>query len=210
MIHNYQHIIWDWNGTLLDDLALSLDLVNALLIQRGLAPLTLERYRQVFTFPVRNYYQALGFDFFKESFDDLSVEFVTKFRSRWHEASLYPWAKAILEQVRDSARSQSLLSAHQQDTLAELVTTFDVAHLFQYLVGMKNTHVISKVDEGRRLLAMLPHRRSQVLLIGDTLHDAEVAQAIDVDCILVAHGHQSRERLQGSGVPVVDSLNELF
>jgi phosphoglycolate phosphatase len=210
MIQNYQHIIWDWNGTLLDDLALSIDVVNSLLTRRGLTPLTLERYREVFTFPVRNYYQTIGFDFVKESFDDLSVEFVTKFKFRWHEASLYPMAKIILEHVCNSGQSQSVLSAHHQDTLAELVATFDVAHLFQNLVGLENSHAISKITQGKRLLAMLPHHRSRVLLIGDTLHDAEVARAIKVNCVLVAHGHQSKQRLKQSGMPVVDSLQELF
>ena len=48
-----------------------------------------------------------------------------------------------------------------------------------------------------------------MLLIGDTLHDAEVAAAADVDCVLVAHGHQSKERLKQSGAQVVDSLEAI-
>jgi phosphoglycolate phosphatase len=209
-IDKYRHIIWDWNGTLLDDLALSIDVINSMLTQRGLALLTSDRYRDVFTFPVRNYYQSIGFDLVRESFDELSLEFVTKYKSRWHEISLYPQARVILEQIRDSGRSQSVLSAHHQETLGELVETFEVAHLFQHLVGLENSHAISKIDQGRRLLAMLLHQTSEVLLIGDTLHDAEVAERIEVDCILVDHGHQSKQRLKQSSVPVVDSLNEIF
>jgi phosphoglycolate phosphatase len=210
MIQNYQHIIWDWNGTLLDDLSLSIDIVNSMLTQRGLSALTHPSYREVFTFPVRDYYQSIGFDLVRESFDELSLEFVTKYKSRWHESSLYPQARVILEQIRDSGRSQSVLSAHHQETLVELVETFEVAHLFQHLVGLDNSHATSKIHEGRRLLAILPHQASEVLLIGDTLHDAEVAEAIDVDCVLVAHGHQSKQRLKQCGVPVVDSLSGLF
>jgi phosphoglycolate phosphatase len=210
MIQNYQHIIWDWNGTLLDDLSLSIDIVNSMLTQRGLSALTHPRYREVFTFPVRDYYQSIGFDLVRESFDELSLEFVTKYKSRWHESSLYPQARVILEQIRDSGRSQSVLSAHHQETLVELVETFEVAHLFQHLVGLDNSHATSKIHRGERLLTILPHQASEVLLIGDTLHDAEVAEAIDVDCVLVAHGHQSKQRLKQSGAPVVDSLSGLF
>jgi phosphoglycolate phosphatase len=210
MLQNYQHIIWDWNGTLLDDLSLSVDIMNSILTQRGLSPLSLDRYRDVFTFPVRDYYQSIGFDLVRESFDELSLEFVTKYKSRWHESSLYPQARVILEQIQDSGRSQSVLSAHHQETLAELVNTFDVTHLFQHLIGLENSQAISKIHQGKRLLAMLPHQASDVLLIGDTLHDAEVAEAIDVDCVLVAHGHQSKERLRRQGAPVVESLAELL
>jgi phosphoglycolate phosphatase len=210
MIQNYQHIIWDWNGTLLDDLSLSIDIVNSMLTQRGLSPLTVDRYRDVFTFPVRDYYQLIGFDLAREAFDELSSHYIAAYKSRWHECALYPQAWHLLEQVRSSGRSQSILSAHNQDTLAELVDTFAVRDMFQYLIGLENRQAISKIHQGRRLLAMLPQQASQVLLVGDTLHDAEVAQAIDVDCVLVAHGHQSKQRLKQSGMPVVDSLNELF
>jgi phosphoglycolate phosphatase len=210
VIQKYQHIIWDWNGTLLDDLALSIDIVNSMLTARGLSPLSRDGYRDVFTFPISSYYESIGFDMGKESFDELSLEFVTIYKSRWHENSLYPQTAVILEQILASGRSQSILSAHQQETLLELVETFDVAHLFQHLIGLANSHAISKIDEGRRLLAMLPHQSSEVLLVGDTLHDAEVANAIGFDCVLVAHGHQSKRRLEQSGMTVVDSLNELI
>ena len=72
MIQNYQHIIWDWNGTLLDDLSRRVDIVNSMLTQRRLSPLTLDCYRDVFTFPVWDYYQTIGFDLAREPFDELS------------------------------------------------------------------------------------------------------------------------------------------
>jgi phosphoglycolate phosphatase len=210
MIRNYQHIIWDWNGTLLDDLALSLDLVNDMLIHRGLIPLTLERYREVFTFPVQSYYESIGFDFAREAFEELSSAYVTAYKSRRHECSLYPEARIILEHVHGSGQSQSVLSAHDQETLSELVAAFDVIHLFQHLIGLENSHAISKIHQGRRLLTMLRIQASEVLLIGDTQHDAEVAQALGIDCVLVSHGHQTKNRLKQRGVPVVDSLSELL
>jgi len=79
---------------------------------------------------------------------------------------------------------------------------------YDHPIGLKNSHAVSKITEGKRLLAMLPHHRSRVLLIGDTLHDAQVAEALQVDCVLVAHGHQSKQRLKQIEVPVADSLDE--
>ena len=71
----YEHVIWDWNGTLFDDTPLCVEIMGGMLAKRGLAPLDEGRYREVFTFPVRDYYARLGFDFGRESFADLAVEF---------------------------------------------------------------------------------------------------------------------------------------
>ena len=50
--------------------------------------------------------------------------------------------------------------------------------------------------------------RACAVMIGDSLHDAEVARALGTRCILVARGHQSRETLLEAGVPVADSLRQ--
>lgn len=76
-------------------------------------------------------------------------------------------------------------------------------------IGLENSHAISRIHQGKRLLSMLSRHEFQVLLIGDTLHDAEAAEAMHVDCVLVAHS-QSKQRLKQSGAPVVDSLRDLF
>ena len=65
----YSHILWDWNGTLLDDAWLCVDVMNSMLTERKLQPLTLQRYRDIFSFPVKDYYLLLGFDFEKEPFE---------------------------------------------------------------------------------------------------------------------------------------------
>ena len=56
-----KHIIWDWNGTLLDDLDVSMAALNEVLKSEQL-PLVLdkEEYRQYFQFPVIKYYEKVG------------------------------------------------------------------------------------------------------------------------------------------------------
>lgn len=210
MIANYQHIIWDWNGTLVDDLALNVDIVNSMLAQRGLAPVTRELYREVFTFPIQDCYAQIGFDFDREPFEQLSVEFIRSYKAGWNQSRLHRNGREVLEYVRASGKTQSVLSANHQETLREYVATFEIVHLFEHLVGLDHIQATGKVEEGRRLLEMLPYDSTEVLLVGDTLHDAEVADAIGVDCVLVAHGYQSRKRLEQSGRAIVDSLNELM
>ena len=68
MNNNNFSIIWDWNGTLVDDAPVFINIMNFFLSQRNLPLITLEDYRRSFVFPVKNYYKNLGFDFSKESF----------------------------------------------------------------------------------------------------------------------------------------------
>ena len=82
MIEKYKHIIWDWNGTIFNDAGLSLELTNGLLSKRKLPVLTLEEYRNVFTFPVKDYYSLAGFDFTKESFEKVGREWMDEYEKR--------------------------------------------------------------------------------------------------------------------------------
>jgi phosphoglycolate phosphatase len=65
----FDSIIWDWNGTLLNDVEVAINSINRLLYDRNLVPLTLERYLDVFTFPVQDYYEVIGFDLINEPFE---------------------------------------------------------------------------------------------------------------------------------------------
>ena len=71
----YTDVIWDFNGTLLDDAGAGLACVEELLRRRGLPPLgSLARYREVFRFPIRDYYTDIGFDFSREPYEALADE----------------------------------------------------------------------------------------------------------------------------------------
>ena len=59
----YTHVLWDFNGTVYDDMEACLRSVNEMLSERGLPVLSAEAYREVFDFPVKDYYAKIGFDF---------------------------------------------------------------------------------------------------------------------------------------------------
>ena len=84
----YRHVIWDWNGTLLDDAWLCVEITSGLLRRRHLEPLTPERYERLFDFPVRIYYERLGFDLEAESFEEIGSEFIEEYRVRRYECRL--------------------------------------------------------------------------------------------------------------------------
>jgi phosphoglycolate phosphatase len=208
-VTRYRHVVWDWNGTLLDDLDIVVDIMNRMLRRRNLPVLTHERYRDIFGFPVRNYYEAAGLDLVAEPFAVLAEEWVAGFQARWRTARLHLQAPGVIDAVRRLGVSQSVLSAAEQTLLGEQAAHFGMADRFARLVGIDNHHAESKLARGAEWLTEVGCPLDRVLLVGDTTHDHAVAVALGIDVVLVDDGHQSRERLDRCGVPVFNSLDEL-
>jgi phosphoglycolate phosphatase len=206
----YKHIIWDWNGTLLNDTWLCVEVLNSLLGRRGRGAITEEDYRQNFGFPVIHFYDYLGFDTSTDSFEKISHEFIGDYESRWlSECRLHPDAPDVLAEMSRNGASHSVLSAAKQEALEEGIGFFGIRDHFTGLCGTDNVYARGKIDRGRHWIKTLHWDPSEVVMIGDTIHDFEVAQAIGTDCILLTHGHHNPERLEGTGMPVAHSLREL-
>jgi phosphoglycolate phosphatase len=205
----YRHVIWDWNGTLLDDLDLSIDIMNGVLERRGLPRLDRARYHAVFDFPVRAYYERLGFDFRRDSFENLSAEFIAGYDARREESQLQSGAREVLAALEHAGVTQSVLSAYRGVTLREIVGHFGLTHHFSRLIGLDNIYAHSKTELGRAWVAELGLPGNAILMIGDTLHDLEVAEAMGVDCVLVAAGHHPDHRLRRATDRVLDDLDQL-
>jgi len=116
-IVNYRHVIWDWNGTLINDVWLVVEIMNKMLKKRNLPKIDSKKYREFFDFPVMNYYSKLGFDFSNESFEKLNVEFISEYYKRFNECKLFDEAEEVLKKIRDMGISQSILSASKEDVL---------------------------------------------------------------------------------------------
>ena len=210
MIEKYKHIIWDWNGTIFNDVELCVDLINELLEPRGLKTVTLAEYKNVFTIPVRDYYAELGFDFSKESFEVVGKQWMDEYERRKFECALHDGVDNVIKKINNLGIGQSILSAYTQHTLEEMVEHFGLAKYFSHLVGLDNIYAAGKLHLGKDLMKRLGNGRGETLLIGDTLHDYEVASEIGTDCVLIANGHQSREKLETSGTVVLENVEGLF
>ncbi len=210
MIEKYKHIIWDWNGTILNDVNLCVELINWLALSRSLPPIDIDRYREVFTIPVKNYYAALGFDFEKESFEKLGRIWMDEYERRKFECGLYDGVTDLLNKINKLGIGQSILSAYSQHTLDELVDHYGLRKYFTHVVGLDNIYAASKLHLGKDLMSRLGNGKGETLLIGDTVHDFEVASEIGADSVLIANGHQSRRVLVECGSRVVDSVSELL
>ena len=116
------YVVWDWNGTLFDDVALCIQVMNGMLEKRGLPRLAgPEQYRQVFTFPVEEYYKALGFDFGREPFSQLAVEYISEYDRRALGCPLRAGAEAALAELRRRGVKQVIASASHKKALEEQV-----------------------------------------------------------------------------------------
>ncbi len=210
MRDDYSHIIWDWNGTLLNDLGWCMVCINKMLKGRGLPELNAySDYRRVFRFPVQRFYQAVGFDFDREPFEVLAQEYMALYHGPGCEnMGLHQGALALLQHWTDRKKTQVVLSASAQHHLDAQVRAAGIDARFQRLLGIGDIYARSKVDIGKAYMAEAHVRRA--LLIGDTTHDREVAQALGADCLLVAQGHQNIETLQTCNVPVFDTLDAVL
>ena len=206
----YKHIIWDWNGTLLDDAWLCVQILNRMLSDRQMKTTTLAQYQMDFDFPVISYYVKLGFDFKKESFDDIAHEYIAAYKSGQVKCRLRDGVVDIIKALKDKGFSQSVLSASQKSSLIEAMGIFGLKDFFENIEGLDDYYAHSKIDIGRKLMENLSLGSKEVLLVGDTTHDYEVACLLGADCLLLPAGHQSKERLIACGAKVCDSLDEAF
>lgn len=205
----YKHIVWDWNGTLLDDVDIVIDAMNILLKKRGLPLLDIENYRDKFTFPVKQYYEKLGFDFIKEPFEELAREYISEIGSDRYKYKLYDKAENILNAIKRKGIDQSILSACEEKKLLELVDQLGIKNYFIKILGLNDHYAISKVERGKNFLNLMGLKPDEIILIGDTSHDYEVSRELGCDCILISNGHQSHERLNMLGIKIFPSLNEV-
>lgn len=207
---HYTHLIWDFNGTILDDVHACIESANDLLRSHGLPLLrSKEEYRAQFGFPIIDYYRRLGFDFDKLPYADLAVEWVAYYLEHSKKSTLYSDIKDTLESVHAQGVSQMILSATELGMLEKQVTSLGIRPYFDELLGLENIQAYSKEEVG--LCWREEHPNARILLVGDTDHDAQVAAAMNADCILLTTGHQSRPTLEKlSALFVADSASEIL
>ena len=206
----YKHIIWDWNGTLLDDRWLCVEGINQALIKRDLPPISEDRYRKIFTFPVKEYYKKLGFDFDNEPFEIAGDEFVDYYGKNFHKAKLQKGSRILLSEIQSKSISQSILSAAMQSYLMSWIYAHKLEIYFSEIVGIDNQYAGGKIQEGIKLINKLPFKSGDIAMVGDTNHDSDVAEELNINCILINHGHVDSKRLKKTGRTVVSNLMDII
>jgi len=209
-INKYKHVIWDWNGTLINDVWLATEVMNKMLKKRNLPGIDSKKYREIFDFPVTKYYLKLGYDFSRESFEELTVEFINGYYQRFNKCKLNDGVEEVLKEISAMGIDQSVLSASKEDVLIEKIKYFGIDKYFCRIMGLENHYAESKIEKGKKWIAELNLNPQDVLLIGDTIHDYDVSKHMGCDCLLIANGHNSYEKLVKLGTGIVRSLQEII
>jgi phosphoglycolate phosphatase len=207
----FSHVLWDWNGTLLDDLRVVFSALSLTLHEFGLSPLSLERYRATVRHPMHTWLAAegiIGHD---------QVELYAQLAERFHEhylagrfgCSLHGGAAELVDRIHRSGTPHAILSAHPQDLLESGLEAYGLTHYFAGIFGARDRAGQGKHGIARQLIEELRLDCRTTVLIGDMDHDVEVAHRVGLTCYLVGNGLQAPEKLKGLGVPVFSSLDEL-
>ena len=204
----YDYLVLDFNGTIIDDVDLCLNILNHLLEERNYKKVSLEEYKHIFTFPIKNYYINAGFDLEKYSFTSISNEFISLYQKASLNCKLYEGINELIDKCNNNRIKVVLLSASQIDNLKEQTDHFGLSEKFEAILGTSTIEAASKVEIGKNYFK--DKQDKKILFVGDTTHDAEVASAIGADALLITHGHQARDiLLKANPLKVIDSFKEV-
>lgn len=199
-------IIWDWNGTLINDLNLICSVANQILARRGYQTHTVERVRELSCHPAQEWYRRMGVDFERHPFEHIVTEFHRDYSDRFNTAELHADSKSVLSDLRALGCSQYVLSAHMHTALVDNVSAHGISHYFDEILGLDSGHAHSKLENGQDLARRRKLNGNNAIMVGDSSHDAEVASVLGVPCFLVSRGLESESRLRKTGARVFSDL----
>ena len=179
-------IILDFNGTILDDLDLCFNVLNKMLVMYNHKPVTLEEYLDIFTFPVIEYYRKAGFNFDKEPFDELAPIFINNYQPNSLKCPLHEGMVDMITKWRKENKKVVLLSASKKDLLIEQLDHFNITNLFDEILGTDTINAVGKVELAIEYLEKNHVDKETTIMIGDTLHDDEIASVLGISSFLIA------------------------
>ncbi|MFF8840599.1 HAD family hydrolase [Streptomyces sp. NPDC015130] len=204
-----KHLVWDWNGTLLDDIGAVIGATNAAFAELGLETITLEQYRELYTVPVPKFYERLmGRLPTDAEWTVMDGAFHRHYWARAEGCGLTAGAAELLAARQESGLTQSLLSLAPHAELIPLVRRHGIAERFVRMDGRVDASTDGKSGHMVRHLAALALAADRVVVIGDAADDAVAAAHVGAKAVLYTGGSHSRASLERVGVPVVDSLAE--
>ena len=209
-VNGTSDIIWDWNGTLLDDVHTCVASLNAVLSRRGLPTVTCQKYREIFCFPVKDYYKKIGLDFTVEDWDLLAAEYNDTYANKSRNTPLREGTVDTLTQMHEHGIRMSVLSAANLALLEDMLEERNIRHFFAHIYGLSNLYAESKLELSRMLRDALNNTNGNMILIGDTTHDYDVALELKCKCVLITGGHQTTERLRQCNCAIVSSMSEIM
>lgn len=211
MNHQYKYslVMWDWNGTLLDDVGAAFKAVNTMLMRRGEKPIDMPRYHDYIDVPIQKFYVNI-FDLEKEKYSDVLKEYNDEYTAQMNEITLAQGALDVLSHLRNAGVRQAIVSSSEQNQLRDSVKRFELDDYFDAVLGAKDFFAGSKLERAEHYIIHNRLEPSSVLVVGDLLQDYEMAQSVGADCVLLSRGHHSEQKLRSSGATVIDEISRVL
>lgn len=207
--NKYTHIIWDFNGTLLDDVSAAVRANNEMLRRRGLKEIKdMDIFYVIADRPMWDFYREMGFDLEAEDYREVAAEWGELYREYSASASLFPGAIECLQRFSKMGISQIVLSASEENILRDQLLSLGIDGFFTEILGLETFHTIDKTIITQAWKERNPD--AVPIVIGDTENDVKTAKILSCDCILKIGGHRSPESLKKHGYMVIESFEELL
>ncbi len=203
-------VIWDFNGTLLDDAELCQDITNKHLVQFGRKPLSPEAMQLAFCHPISKYFAAMGLTLSEAQFAQQADDFHAEYEQRRGDYGLRAGVQELLSTLQNKGVRQVVLSAYPEKELHDVIEQFSLTPYFEALLGLPDRLAVSKVERGTSWMKSSGVTPSRTLLVGDTNHDFEAAQAMGTKSLLCPSGYQHVNHLIACGTEMVECLSELL
>ena len=206
-----KYIFLDFNGTVLDDIDLCLTLLNEMLYDKEKKTVSLLEYKEIFNFPIINYYKKAGFTIDGYTFEELANIFVVDYAKRnLTESKIFDDVELFVNKVKELDYKVVICSASLKPMLIDQLKHFKVFELFDDVIGLDNHYAASKLDLAKEYVSNLAIDLDNSYFIGDTTHDAAVGYACGLNVILVDRGHQTEEVLDKAKSLILHSLIEVL
>lgn len=205
----YKLIVWDFNGTILDDAKLCYELTNQSLREAGKEEVDFARWRKAYQHPIRNMYAALGLELPEEEYKEVATRWLRRYEEARVGCKIHHGVTNFFNFHREASRRQVLLSAHQHEYVLDSVRHLGIEEVFECILGNERAGD-RKEENARRLLDDVQVRGEETLFVGDTSHDHEVAEEVGADCVLLSVGHDCPERIAATGRPIFESYLQWY
>lgn len=204
-----KHVFLDFNGTIIDDVDLCLNLLNEILSNQKKELVDLVKYKNIFRFPIIEYYRLAGIDFSLNSYQELAKWFIAKYQPLSLSCGLYEGVKETIVTLKSKGIKVYVLSASERNNLKEQCDHYGLTEWLDDILGINDIHAASKLELAKCYIKAAGINPNEAIFVGDTLHDYEVAKEVGMGCYLVSCGHQSIEVLKTAGVPIIGSVSDL-
>ena len=205
----YKVLIWDFNGTLIDDVSAALASVNDMLSRRNLPLINMTQYASYVDTPIIKFYEHIFDDLYSMNFSVIAEEFNSGYENHLKPFAVMDGAEDVLGYFNEKGKLQTVISATHIDKVNNRLREFGLTEYFDRILAHNNLIAEDKTHLAVNYFAEKGIKPQEAVVVGDCVADFMMAETLGCDCVLTTQGHQSRAEFASTTAMVIDSLYEL-